>query len=68
MIEQSGNLFWSYRSVRFKGETEKVADLFGRLRVIVRKLGLHARFNIKKFSTFGGEKFPGVQAIGVFVV
>lgn len=54
--------------MRFKGETEKVADLFGRLRVIVRKLRLHARFNIKKFSTFGGEKFPGVQAIGVFVV
>ena len=32
-----------------RGETEKVADLFEKLRVIVCKFRLHSRFNIKKF-------------------
>jgi hypothetical protein len=38
------------------GETEKVADLFGNLRVIVCKLRLHARFNIKKFLRMAVRK------------
>ena len=32
-----------------RGETKKVADLFGKLGVIVCKLRLHSGFNIKKF-------------------
>src|SRR6266446_655085 len=34
-----------------KGRTERVADLFGSLRVIVCKSRLHLSFNIKKFLT-----------------
>ena len=48
------------------GETEKVAELFGKLRVIVCKLRLHSRFNIKKFLSVGCEQ--GCATRGVIAV
>src|SRR6266481_3678343 len=38
------------------GETEKVADLFGNLRVNVGKMRLQGRFNIKKFLRMAMRK------------
>src|SRR5260370_3568788 len=51
------------------GETEEVAELFGKLRVIVCKLWLHSRFNIKKFLSVGCEQGCATRAvIAVLVV
>jgi hypothetical protein len=48
------------------GETEKGADLFEKLRVIVCKLRLHSRFNIKKFLRVDCEQ--GCATRGVIAV
>ena len=52
-----------------RGETEKVADLFGKLRVIVCKLRLHSGFNIKKFLMLAvikaGRRARGYSAGGI---
>jgi hypothetical protein len=52
-----------------RGETKKVADLFGKLRVIVCKLRLHSGFNIKKFLRLAvikaGQRARGYSAGGI---
>jgi hypothetical protein len=47
-LEESENFFGVAAQRASMGETEKVAGLFEKLRVIVCKLRLHSGFNIKK--------------------